>query len=156
MSQFVLVPGAWHGAWCWQRVLPLLRATGHGAHAVTLTGVGDRAHLLDDRIRLQTHIDDVLAVVACEELTDVVLVGHSYAGMVITGAADALLRSSPTPLTHLVYVDAVTPYPGRAGPASTRRRSSRPACRRRARPEASRCRRQTPASSAWRAPIARG
>ncbi|MBK9674630.1 MAG: alpha/beta hydrolase [Betaproteobacteria bacterium] len=112
MSQFVLVPGAWHGAWCWQRVLPLLRATGHGAHAVTLTGVGDRAHLLDDRIRLQTHIDDVLAVVACEELTDVVLVGHSYAGMVITGAADALLRSSPTPLTHLVYVDAVTPYPG--------------------------------------------
>jgi pimeloyl-ACP methyl ester carboxylesterase len=112
MSQFVLVPGAWHGAWCWSRVLPLLRAAGHGAHAVTLTGVGDRAHLLSDRVRLQTHIDDVLGLVACEELTDVVLVGHSYAGMVITGVADVLLQRAPTPLSHLVYLDAVTPHPG--------------------------------------------
>lgn len=60
MSQFVLVHGAWHGAWCWSRVLPLLRAAGHVAHAVTLTGVGDRAHLLAPDIGLHTHVQDVL------------------------------------------------------------------------------------------------
>ena len=65
MTQFVLVHGAWHGAWCWVRVLPLLRAAGHGAHAVTLTGVGERAHLLSADIRLATHIRDVLNLIAC-------------------------------------------------------------------------------------------
>jgi pimeloyl-ACP methyl ester carboxylesterase len=112
MSEFVLVHGAWHGGWCWQRVLPLLRAAGHGAHAVTLTGCGERAHLLARGIRLQTHIDDVLGLIRCEELASVVLVGHSYAGIVITGVADALLRSTPTALRQLVYLDAVTPHSG--------------------------------------------
>jgi pimeloyl-ACP methyl ester carboxylesterase len=112
MTQYVLVHGAWHGAWCWARVLPLLRAQGHVAHAVTLTGVGDRAHLLSAGIRLSTHIQDVLNTIASEELDDVVLVGHSYAGMVITGVADALLRQASGVLRHLVYVDAVTPHSG--------------------------------------------
>ncbi len=112
MTQFVLVHGAWHGAWCWARVLPLLRAAGHTVHAVTLTGVGERAHLLSGDIRLRTHIQDVLNLIVCEELDDVVLVGHSYGGMVITGVADTLLQSQPAVLRHLVYVDAVTPHPG--------------------------------------------
>lgn len=114
MSSFVLVHGAWAGAWCWRRVLPLLRAAGHEAHAVTLTGVGDRAHLLRPDINLRTHLHDVLDLIAAEELDDVVLVGHSYGGVVITGVADALLQAglSAGRLRHLVYVDAVTPHPG--------------------------------------------
>ena len=110
--QFVLVHGAWHGAWCWSRVLPFLRAAGHEAHALTLTGVGERAHLLSAQIRLHTHIDDVLGVIRGEELDRVVLVGHSYGGIVITGVADAVLRDSPGVLRHLVYVDASAPHPG--------------------------------------------
>jgi pimeloyl-ACP methyl ester carboxylesterase len=112
MPQFVLVHGAWHGAWCWSRVLPSLRADGDVAHAVTLTGVGERAHLLTADIRLATHVTDVLSLVECEELDDVVLVGHSYAGIVITGVADALLRTRPGRLRHLVYVDATVPRSG--------------------------------------------
>ena len=112
MPSFVLVHGAWHGGWCWARVLPILRAAGHGAHAVTLTGVGERAHLLSSSIRLRTHILDVLGLIDCEELDDVVLVGHSYGGMVITGVAEELLQRQRTLLRHLVYVDAVTPHPG--------------------------------------------
>lgn len=110
--QFVLVHGAWHGGWCWTRVLPLLRIAGYTAHAVTLTGVGERAHLLNKEIRLATHIHDVLNLIRCEELDEVVLVGHSYAGMLITGVADILRRESPGLLRHLVYVDAVVPEPG--------------------------------------------
>ena len=112
MPQFVLVHGAWHGAWCWARVLPLLRQAGHDAHAITLSGVGDRGHLLSPEIRLKTHVDDVLNLISFEELNDVVLVGHSYAGMVITGVADALLARGSTVLKHLVYLDAVVPLPG--------------------------------------------
>jgi thioesterase domain-containing protein len=108
---FVLVHGAWHGAWCWRHVLPLLRAAGHEAHAVTLTGVGERAHLLRREITLKTHVSDVVNLVRCEELADVVIVGHSYGGLVITGAADALLARG-VPLRHLVYVDAVVPHAG--------------------------------------------
>jgi pimeloyl-ACP methyl ester carboxylesterase len=112
MTQFVLVHGAWHGGWCWARVLPLLRAAGHAAHAVTLTGLGERAHLLSPEIRLATHVQDVLNLIAVEELDAVVLAGHSYAGMVITGVADALQREHPGLLRHLVYVDAFVPHPG--------------------------------------------
>ena len=90
-TAFVLVHGAWHGAWCWSRVVPLLRASDQPAHAVTLTGVGERAHLLRRDIGLATHIADVVSLIENEELTDVVLVGHSYGGLVITGAADAWL-----------------------------------------------------------------
>lgn len=105
---YVLVHGAWHGAWCWRRVLPGLWAAGHRAFAVSLTGVGERAHLLRPDINLQTHADDVCAVVEAEELQAAVLVGHSYGGMVITAVADRLAER----LSHLVYLDAVVPEPG--------------------------------------------
>ncbi len=109
---FVLVHGSWHGAWCWRRVLPRLRAAGAEAHAVTLTGVGERAHLMGPGIDLHTHIQDVIGLIEAEELQRVVLVGHSYGGIVITGVADRLQRQDPGRLAQLVYLDAVTPHPG--------------------------------------------
>ena len=108
MANFLLVHGAWHGAWCWQRVLPGLIRAGHRAHAVTLTGVGERAHLLQPNIDLETHIQDVMAAMDAEEMNDVVLVVHSYAGMLGTAVADR----RPQRLRHLVYLDAVLPKPG--------------------------------------------
>jgi pimeloyl-ACP methyl ester carboxylesterase len=108
MANFLLVHGAWHGAWCWQRVLQGLIRAGHRAHAVTLTGVGERAHLLRPNIDLETHIQDVMAAMDAEEMDDVVLVVHSYAGML--GTAVAARR--PQRLQHLVYLDAVLPKPG--------------------------------------------
>ena len=108
MANFVLVHGAWHGSWCWQRVTAALTAQGHRVHAVTLTGLGERAHLLSPAVTLETHIQDVLAVMACEELSDVVLAVHSYAGMIGTAVADR----AGARLKHLVYVDAVLPKPG--------------------------------------------
>lgn len=108
MAHFLLVHGAWHGAWCWQRVLPALIAAGHRAHAVTLTGVGERAHLLHPGIDLETHISDVMMAMDAEELQQVVLVVHSYAGMLGTAVADR----RPGRLQHLVYLDAVLPAPG--------------------------------------------
>ncbi len=108
----VLVHGAWGGAWIWRRVLAPLRAAGHDVHAVTLTGDGERAHLRTPDISLQTHIDDVLGLVEAEELQDLVLVGHSYGGMVITGAAAALRALDPQRVRSLVYVDAMVPLPG--------------------------------------------
>ena len=112
MAAFVLVHGAWHGAWCWARVLPALRAAGHSAHAVTLTGVGERAHLLSRDIDAVTHTDDVVNLTVCEELSEVVLVGHSYGGLVITLAADRLLARHPGVLKQLIYIDAMVPHPG--------------------------------------------
>jgi pimeloyl-ACP methyl ester carboxylesterase len=112
MQQYVLIHGAWHGAWCWARVLPLLRAAGCVSHAVTLTGVGDRAHLFSPEIRLAVHIQDVINLIICEELDNVVLVGHSYGGMVITGVADILMEQQRPVLQHLVYLDAIVPHPG--------------------------------------------
>jgi hypothetical protein len=108
MSHYLLVHGAWHGAWCWQRVMPGLIQAGHRAHAVTLTGLGERAHLLRPDIDLETHIQDVVAAMDAEELSDVVLVVHSYAGMLGTAVADR----RPDQLRHLVYLDAVLPKPG--------------------------------------------
>lgn len=108
----LLVHGAWAGGWCWKKVLAPLRAAGHEVHAVTLTGVGERAHLLSAGITLATHVADVLGLIEAEELRDVVLVGHSYGGVVITGAADALQARAPGTLRQLVYVDAVVPRPG--------------------------------------------
>jgi pimeloyl-ACP methyl ester carboxylesterase len=116
MSTFVLVHGAWGGAWIWRRILGPLRAAGHEAHAVTLTGDGERAHLRRADISLADHIDDVIGLIDAEELQDIILVGHSYAGMVITGVADALLapddRDERGVLQRLVYVDAQVPWPG--------------------------------------------
>jgi pimeloyl-ACP methyl ester carboxylesterase len=112
MSTFVLVHGAWGGAWIWRRVIGPLRAAGNEVHAVTLTGDGERAHLRRPDISLQTHIDDVLGLIAAEEVRNIVLVGHSYGGMVITGVADALLARGDVGMKHLVYVDAMVPLPG--------------------------------------------
>lgn len=108
MADFLLVHGAWHGAWCWRAVAPALVRAGHRVHAVTLTGLGERAHLLHPGIDLQTHVTDVLQAIETEELQDLVLVGHSYAGMLITAVADVM----PQRLSRLVYLDAVVPRPG--------------------------------------------
>jgi pimeloyl-ACP methyl ester carboxylesterase len=108
MANFVLVHGAWHGGWCWQRVVQALAAAGHRAHAVTLTGLGERAHLLSPAITLETHITDVINAIHMEEMDEVVLTVHSYAGMIGTAVADRLAQR----LRHLVYVDAVVPRPG--------------------------------------------
>lgn len=110
MVTFVLVHGSMHGGWCWQRVLPLLRAAGHDVYAPTLTGLGERAHLAHPGIDLATHIQDVLGVFDYEDLRDVVLVGHSYGAFVITGVADRL----PGRIAHLVYMDGVMAGDGQA------------------------------------------
>ena len=110
-TAIVLVHGSWHGAWCWKRVLPLLRGAGVDAHAVTLTGVGERAHLLSPTVGINTHIQDVIGLIEAEELESVVLVGHSYAGNLITCVADRLQRTHPGLLRHLVYLDAGVPDP---------------------------------------------
>jgi pimeloyl-ACP methyl ester carboxylesterase len=93
-------------------VLPLLRAAGFETHAVTLTGLGERAHLLSNTITLATHVQDVLGLITAEELTNIVLVGHSYGGRVITGVADTLLAADVVKLHHLVYLDAMVPRSG--------------------------------------------
>ena len=111
-APIVLVHGAWGGAWIWRRVLGPLRAAGHEVHAVTLTGDGERAHLRHAGIRLQDHVDDVVALVRAEELDGVILVGHSYGGMVVTGAADRLTATAPDRVRGIVYVDAMVPLPG--------------------------------------------
>ena len=108
MPSFVLVHGGWHGGWCWRRVAERLRARGHSVYLPTLTGLGEREHLFTPEVGLATHVQDVLAVLRCEQLEDVVLVGHSYAGMLITAVADRM----PHRLSRLVYLDAVVPKPG--------------------------------------------
>ena len=102
---FVLVHGAWHGGWCWRRVADVLRARGHRVFAPSLTGLGDRAHLFSKDISLQTHVEDILSVVETEELSDFVLVGHSYGGFVISGVADTLRER----VSRYVYLDASVP-----------------------------------------------
>jgi pimeloyl-ACP methyl ester carboxylesterase len=102
MSTLVLVHGAWHGGWVWQRVAPLLRAAGHEVHTPTMTGLGERAHLLSPSVGLNTHIQDVSAHIEAYDLWDVVLVGHGYAGQVVTAVADWL----PHRVRTRVYLDA--------------------------------------------------
>lgn len=109
-STFVLVHGAWHGGWCWRRVAPLLRRDGHDVFTPSLTGLGDRAHLSHPDIDLDVHIQDILTLIDMEELDDIVLVGHSYAGMVVTGVADRV----PSKISSLVYLDAFIPENGKA------------------------------------------
>jgi len=102
MSTFVLVHGAWHGGWCWKRVRRALQAQGHEVFTPTLTGVADRSHLLSPEVNLDTHITDVVNLIRWEELSNVVLCGHSYGGAVISGAADRI----PDRIGALVYLDA--------------------------------------------------
>jgi len=114
MADFVLVHGAWHGAWCWKRIVPPLWSKGHRAFAVTLSGVGERAHIPPETVTLATHIQDVAGVIEAEELSNVILVGHSYGGMVITGVAQRLADR----LGRLVYLDAVVPRAGESWSSS--------------------------------------
>jgi pimeloyl-ACP methyl ester carboxylesterase len=107
---FVFVHGGWHGGWCWRRVAERLRQRGHTVFTPTLTGVGERSHLLDKRIRLETHIRDVVNVIQWEGLSDVVLVGHSYGGCVISGVAE----QSAAAIGALVFLDAFVPRNGEA------------------------------------------
>jgi pimeloyl-ACP methyl ester carboxylesterase len=104
---FVLVHGAWHGGWKWRLVRPLLE--GHSVFAPSLTGLGDRRHLARPDIDLDTHVSDIVSLLEMEDLRDVVLVGHSYGGMVITGAADRV----PERIRRLVYLDAFVPANGK-------------------------------------------
>ncbi|MEU8273671.1 alpha/beta fold hydrolase [Microbispora bryophytorum] len=108
MTTFVLIPGMCHGGWCFRELCEELRHHGHRAVALTLTGLAERAHLLDGGVNLDTHIRDVAGVLEAEDVRDAVLVGHSYGGMVITGVADRL----PGRLAGLVYLDAVVPGDG--------------------------------------------
>lgn len=109
MGTYILVHGAWHGSWCWKRVRPALQARGHQVFTPTLTGVGERAHLLSPQVTLDTHIEDVVNLLRWEELSNVVLCGHSYGGMVVTGVADRM----PERIASLVYLDAFVPDDGR-------------------------------------------
>lgn len=110
MVTFVLVHGAWHGGWCWQRVTPLLRAAGHEVWTPTLTGLGERSHLANANIDLHTHVQDVVQVLEFEDLSDIILVGHSYGGMVITGVSERAAHR----LRQVVYLDAFVPRHGQA------------------------------------------
>ena len=108
MANIVLIHGAFHGGWCWRDVARRLRGEGHEVFAPTLTGLGERGHLIGPGVDLDTHIADIVNVIEAEELRDVVLVGHSYGGMPVTGAADHLADR----LSSLVFFDAVLPEDG--------------------------------------------
>jgi pimeloyl-ACP methyl ester carboxylesterase len=108
VATIVLVHGGFQGGWCWGKVTPHLRAAGHRVVTPTLTGLGERAHLLSPAVNLSTHIQDIVSVLFYEDLHDVILVGHSYAGIVIAGVAEA----APERLSRLVYLDASVPEDG--------------------------------------------
>lgn len=110
MATFVLVHGAFHGGWCYSRVARILRAAGHDVFTPTLTGLGERAHLAHMSVNLSVHVEDVVAVLCCEELSDVILCGHSYGGMVITGVA----AIEGERVRSLVYLDAIVPEEGQS------------------------------------------
>ena len=110
LATFVLVHGAWMGGWCYGKTARLMRAEGHEVHVVTLTGLGDRAHLSHPGITLSVHIQDLVNVFEYENLTDAVLVGHSYGGMVIAGASARVSGR----IGKLVYLDAFLPKDGQS------------------------------------------
>ncbi len=109
-NPIVLVHGSNGGGWVWKRVAPVLRAAGHDVYTPTLSGLADRRHLLASGIDLTTHVDDVANLLVYEDLSDVTLVGHSYAGMVISGVA----ATAPERLKRVVYLDAYVPDPGQS------------------------------------------
>ena len=103
MATYVLVGGAWLGGWCWQKVARLLQENGHDAYPATLTGLGERVHLASPEVDLATNITDVVNLIEYEGLRDVVLLGHSYGGLVVTGVADRV----PERISELVYLDTM-------------------------------------------------
>jgi pimeloyl-ACP methyl ester carboxylesterase len=107
---FVLVHGAWHGGWCWSRVADLLRANGHRVFTPTQTGLGERKHLISKEITIDTFTADIVNVIEAEELSDVILVGHSFGGIAISGVADRI----PERIRHLVYLDSLIVQGGKA------------------------------------------
>ncbi len=110
MRNFVLLHGAWHGGWCWEWVADILRARGHQVTTPTQTGVGERQHLLSADITLETFVRDLENHLIFEDLTDVVLVGHSFGGCAITGVADRLAGR----VRALIYLDSLMPRSGEA------------------------------------------
>src|SRR3954467_3919334 len=105
---FVLVHGSWHGGWCWRRVADRLEKRGHKGFAPTLTGLGERGHLLTPAVDLDTHVTDVVNLIKYEGLQNIVLAGHSYAGSIITGVAEQMLPS----IASIVFIDAFLPGNG--------------------------------------------
>ena len=110
MTDFVLVHGTWGGGWQWRPVAERLRARGHHVFTPTLTGLGERAHLVTPATSLDTHVDDIANVIAWEELRDIALVGTSYGGLVIAGVADRM----PERIRSLVFLDAALPHEGKS------------------------------------------
>ncbi len=110
MGVFVLVHPAWFGGWCWRKLVPLLRDAGHAVLTPTLTGLGERAHLARPEVGLDTHVEDIVRVLTCDDVRDAILVGNSSGGMVITGVADRV----PERVAKLVYLDAFTPAHGQS------------------------------------------
>jgi pimeloyl-ACP methyl ester carboxylesterase len=110
VTVFVVAHGAWSAAWAWKRMRPLLAAAGHDLWTPTYTGLGERAHLANPAIDLDTHIADVIGVLEMEDLREVVLIGHSYGGMVATGVADRARER----IAQLVYLDAFVPRDGQS------------------------------------------
>ncbi|HTF71798.1 MAG TPA: alpha/beta hydrolase [Edaphobacter sp.] len=108
MANFVLVHGGWYGGWIWKRVARHLRDKGHDVYTPTLTGLADRSHLLTAGVNLSTHIQDIVSLIQFEELKGVILCGHSYGGMVISGVADRISEH----ISSLVYLDAWYPNDG--------------------------------------------
>lgn len=105
---FVLVHGAWHGGWCWRQVSDALVKQGHRVFTPTMTGLGERSHLLNKSINLTTHVTDIANVIRYEDLSDVVLVGHSYGGIIISGVAEQLADR----ISSIVFLDAFLPEDG--------------------------------------------
>ncbi len=110
MATYVLVHGGGHGGWCYQPVARILRTAGHEVYTPTLTGLGERSHLLSPAIDLELQIDDIVQLLHYEDLRDVILVGHSYGGMIITGVGD---RATDR-IGHLVFLDAANPENGQS------------------------------------------
>ncbi len=108
VATYVLVHGAFAGGWIWRAVRSYLRSAGHAVETPTLTGLGERVHLFSESVDLETHICDIVNVLVYEDLQQVILVGASYGGMVITGVADRV----PERLAHVYYVDAFVPHAG--------------------------------------------
>lgn len=110
MATFLVAHGAWSAGWCWKKMRPLLSKLGHELVTPTYTGIGERVHLAHPDVGLETHISDILGVLQFEDLRNIVLIGHSYGGMVATAVADR----APERLAHLVYLDAFVPRDGQS------------------------------------------
>jgi pimeloyl-ACP methyl ester carboxylesterase len=107
---YLLIHPAWFGGWCWKKLTPLLRAQGHEVFTPTLTGLGERGHLARPEIGLEVHVRDIINVIEYEDLRNVILVGNSSGGMVMTGVADHM----PERIAHLVFLDAFVPTDGQS------------------------------------------